>query len=169
MQLLGGARRVRALSASPLPLHEAGVMQLLWARPSTILYHPPCASAGLHRSDDGDTRPMATTTSYTTSSCDRERVRRVRCVRDTYRESRPAIPRPRAGGRSRRTAPWRVRYTYVAPFVGGLPLRGPTLLITCQLPPSSVCVQARARRQSPGGVPCIWSHVVHRWLVQSVM
>ena len=43
MQLLGGARRAQALSASPLPPHEAGVMQLLWTRtslpPSTTPLH----------------------------------------------------------------------------------------------------------------------------------
>ena len=41
---------------------------------------------------------MATTTSYTTSSCDRERVRRVRCVRDTYRESEACDPLPTGEG-----------------------------------------------------------------------
>ena len=100
---------------------------------------------------------------HPTSSCDRERVRRVRCVRDTYmyRESEardPSPTAPRVRGGSRRTAPWRVRYTYVAPFVWGSAFysRGPlyndaSYLLTRLTPGTTYWYAVYA--SPPGSVP----------------
>ena len=83
---------------APPPARGGGDAAALDAHLLAILYQPPARRLVVHRSDDGDTRPTATTTSYTTSSCDRERVRRVRCVRDTYRESEACDPLPTGEG-----------------------------------------------------------------------